>query len=216
MVLGLVHYLFENCVLPDLRQGCRYRLFALRDRLRKMALNGRVTDDRAYDIVQDSLNNAINAVFVADYYFLTEVRQRAREEKVQAQVRARLDTLAASSDAELQSIHRESVRIFMLSCGMGMGGWLIYLMPITLIIAIVAGRGCLHPFRAGLHRRRRRAFARLDWRVFARELRRESHRRVDPDRLLYRARARSDGDVCFHAVGDPHPVPPLGRCQASD
>ena len=141
MVLGLVHYLFENCVLPDLRQGCRYRLFALRDRLRKMALNGRVTDDRAYDIVQDSLNNAINAVFVADYYFLTEVRQRAREEKVQAQVRARLDTLAASSDAELQSIHRESVRIFMLSCGMGMGGWLIYLMPITLIIAIVAGCG---------------------------------------------------------------------------
>jgi len=134
-VLAVIHYVYETCILPDLRLQFVYRLFGLRDELRSAKLDTAITDEGAYRVLQESLNNGINSVFVADYLLVSEVRHAIRTNRHLAkQTEKRVQTLDASNDPLIQDIRRKSRKIFSYALLAGMGTWFLYLVPIAIVV----------------------------------------------------------------------------------
>lgn len=135
LVLSVVHYVYENCILPELRLQFVYRLFKFRDDLRRAKLHEEITDKNAYRVLQESLNNGINSVFVADYLLVSEVRHAIKTNRHLAkQTEKRVQTLDASLDPIIQDIRRKSRRIFSYALMAGTGTWFLYLFPIAVVL----------------------------------------------------------------------------------
>lgn len=132
-VLAIFHFLYENCILPELRQHSEYRLFEIRDELRDLKYRGDTSDNRVYEVLQQSINNAINVAPVADFLFLTEVRHA---EKSNPSLKKRIDTrtniLQNDSNPETRRIRKKLRRELLYTSLAGMGCWYPYLFPIAL------------------------------------------------------------------------------------
>lgn len=135
LVLSVVHYVYENCVLPELRLQFIYRLFKLRDELRRAKLSGNISQKPAYRVLQDSLNNGINYVFMADYLLVSEVRHAINTNRILAkQTERRVQILDDSDDPFIQDIRRKSQKIFSYALLSGMGSWFLYLIPLAVAL----------------------------------------------------------------------------------
>ena len=132
LILSVTHYVYESCVLPELRLHFVYRLFRLRDDLRRAKLHNEISDDGAYDVIQGSLNNSINFVFLADYRLLSEVRHAIKTKPEVAKVtEKRLRVLDESKDGIIEDVRRQSRKIFSYALVTGMGGLCLYLVPMA-------------------------------------------------------------------------------------
>ncbi len=134
-ILAVLHYVYETCILPDLRLQFVYQFFQLRDELRNAKLNKKITDERAYRVLQESLNNGIRSVFIADYLLISEVRHAIRTNRhLATQTEKRVQTLDASQDPLIQELRHKSRRIFSCALLAGMGTWFLYLVPIACVV----------------------------------------------------------------------------------
>ena len=61
----MMHFIYESIILPSIRLSLRFKLFALRDQLRRMVMQGTASDE-VFRIQQSSINNAINMLSWAD------------------------------------------------------------------------------------------------------------------------------------------------------
>ena len=135
LVLSVIHCVYESCILPELRLQFVYRLFKLRDDLRRAQVNNEITDKSAYQVLQESLNNGINSVFVADYLLVSEIRHTIKTNKQLAkQIEKRVRTLDSTQDPFIRDIRRKSRKIFSYALMAGMGTWFLYLIPIALVV----------------------------------------------------------------------------------
>lgn len=135
-VLSILHWLYETCILPDLRQHLIYGLFGLRDELRRAKVEGEITDEAAYKVLHDSLNKSIGLVPVADCWLLHEFRSAMRHNShLKEQAEKRIKILQDSSDEIIRGIRTKSNKIFASAILAGMGGWMLYLIPIALLLS---------------------------------------------------------------------------------
>jgi len=140
MSLALLHYIYESIMLPSIRLKFRYRMFSLRDDLRRLRVqHGDVLNQKLYHHLQTSLNVTLDNLYRIDLAaFLTVHRryQTDREFRERVERRARLldELLAECPLPQVLDIRDEQLRVFRRVFLANAGSWFIYLIPAALVL----------------------------------------------------------------------------------
>lgn len=134
-VWATIHWVYEGIVAPTLRTRARFRLFALRDRLRQER-SGKSTalTEHAYREMQESLNAQIRFADRFDFaMFLRANRAFKEDPELRRRAEARAKTVEECKDPQLKSIRSESVALAVRLFAIGSGALLAYAAPIVLV-----------------------------------------------------------------------------------
>ena len=136
MVLVLVHFVYDKIILPTIGLHLRYRLFELRDQLRKIIIEeGRTERDKAFIYLQDGISVLLNRL---PEITLSLNRQISKElqtnEELKRQIEERINLINQSGNTRLLELYKETNRVIEKAFLANMGIWFIYLFPIALII----------------------------------------------------------------------------------
>ena len=116
-LLAMCHYAYESILLPSIRLRLRYRVFHLRDILRRLkADKSSVVDDEAFRYMEDALN--ISAVYLFKFSvhsFIDVQREFKKNPNLLKQVEHRQRIMEACQTAELQDIYRQLIRITLVA-----------------------------------------------------------------------------------------------------
>src|SRR5579863_1252886 len=109
MAIAMVVFaVYQAGILPDLRLGLRYRVFELRDRLRKLVIHGTVKEsDPAFNLLHDQLNFLSCNLFRYDLLRVAQSARKMTDEK-RAYVEARIKLMEEANE-DVQKIYRESL-----------------------------------------------------------------------------------------------------------
>ena len=139
IVVAFYHFIYESMIAPAARLKLRFKLFALRDRVRNLKrVCPQEFEDRHFFYLQDSLNTLIALLPRFDLVTLQRVASEIeRNPELKARVTTRTALLDDCALVEVQKIRDASVEIGTraLTINSG-GGWLVYVVPL-LLLAIV-------------------------------------------------------------------------------
>lgn len=134
--LALWHFVVEGIVVPSTRVSIRLRLFALRDKLRRMHIDG-VIKENEFDEAQRRLNNMIRLAPSVDAFMLVqwEMKLKADKELARRVERRRLD-FESSASKDVKELVEKAYEIGVESVRINSMGWIVYLIPIVIGVAI--------------------------------------------------------------------------------
>jgi hypothetical protein len=137
LFLCCFHFLYEMIVAPSLRLNLGFRLFALRDQLRRLKMTAAdELDDRHFHGLQDSLNALVRTLDVFDLSLLVRLRNLAKQDAAfRARVEARASVLDGSDMPEFLEIRKRSIRIALEALAVNSGGWIVYLIPVLFAVS---------------------------------------------------------------------------------
>jgi hypothetical protein len=107
-------FVYQGIILPGIRMSLRYRVFALRDQLRKLVIEGRIEEnDKAFQLLHDRLNFMCISLSRLD---LARVIQASSslDDETKARVANYMRVMEAAPD-EVQKIFKESLNVIMLA-----------------------------------------------------------------------------------------------------
>jgi hypothetical protein len=139
-LFALIHFIYENILLPSFRLKLRYRLFSLRDELRGLKFeNMDIIDEKLYKYLQTSLNVTVTILYRIDIGTVLKVQKRYEKDKKfreRIERRAKLiDNLVEKCPIDkVAEIRREYLRVLEYAFLANSGSWFIYLVPIALVI----------------------------------------------------------------------------------
>jgi hypothetical protein len=136
-VAAAYHFIYEGILAPSFRLSLRFKLFALRDRVRELKMiHGDQLDSAAFGYLQDSVNTGIR--ILPDFTFGT-LAQAKELLKNHPELRNRLaerDRLLESCRVpEVSQIWKQASGIMEQALFVNSGGWLIYVVPVGLVAA---------------------------------------------------------------------------------
>lgn len=139
IILSVMHIVYENVMLPTVRLNYKYKLFALRDRLRWSQYNN--TDDSLSDVfnyLQGATNNMILLLPNIDGYLLFKTREVFKKDpSLRDKVNKIISTFDHCNSDEVQSIRNSISNIFESMLLFNSGGMFFYVLPIFFIIAFL-------------------------------------------------------------------------------
>lgn len=140
VALALWHFIYEGMVAPSLRMHLRYRLFALRDRLRAAkAFEAESVPDDAFQIMEDSLRNAIRLLPRTNLDMLRRARQYLQDNpEVAAAIAKRQETVRACANDEIAGIDRALKSSGVSALTVNSAGWAIYVVPLLAAVLCVS------------------------------------------------------------------------------
>lgn len=135
--LAIFHFVYESILLPSIRCDLRYRLFALRDRLRASEGHCRPEEKAAYQTLERSICVTIKYLHKLD---LTNIALAQRAVESDPQLGKAIDERIAkiNSLAETREINQELVKLSQLIFAANIGGWM-YLLPFIVGMVLLAG-----------------------------------------------------------------------------
>ncbi len=113
LLLAVIHFGYEAIVLPSLHTALRYRLFALRDRLRRLKYeNEEGVDPRVLRYLEQSINGAVRFLPGLDLVSLRAFLKAYKQDKeFRELIRKRVKFLDSCSSDEVQQIRKDLYRI---------------------------------------------------------------------------------------------------------
>jgi hypothetical protein len=134
--IALFQFVWYGIAAPPLRMALRYRLFAQRDRLRGMASAG--LSREVFDLMHNSVNSAIRFLPEFDLAAMFTVRNALRvDPELRAEIERRNAVLDSCPIKDVRDIKGEVTKTMMLGLAANSGGWLIWLIPIALTVAMI-------------------------------------------------------------------------------
>lgn len=141
LLLALFHYIYESALLPSIRLNYRYRLFSLRDELRRLKFENRdLIDDRLYNYLQTSVNVTVNILHRIDLGMVLKTHKRYEEDKEfhqRIERRRKLidDLLQKCEVSEIVEVRKKYLRTLEYVFFANTGALYIYLVPIAILLA---------------------------------------------------------------------------------
>lgn len=135
-ILGFVHLTYEMIVLPTIQLNYRFKLFALRDKLRRLKIeNESKFDKQVFYIMNESLNNAIDNIPAISISLIIESRNelnKSEELRIAVEKRKELIRLCELAEAKevIEEAQKEVAWIFFFNTA----SWLIYIIPLFLLL----------------------------------------------------------------------------------
>jgi hypothetical protein len=138
IILAVVHFVYEAILAPSFRLQLRFKLFALRDELRRFKIEERpaLRDDDVYRMLQGSINNGLSLLHRTDLATVLRADRRLKEDPQLNKILQKRLRLQASLDGEAKAIHSRIVKLFGLALLVNNGVWILYLLPIAVVVAI--------------------------------------------------------------------------------
>ena len=136
ILIALWHFVIEAIILPAARQEIRNQLFVLRDQLRKLIISreGKYDDELVRNL-HDSVNfliNRIHRVTLVNQYLIT--KKIHNDDELRREIEEHHNYLGSKSTPEVQEVYREASRIVRNLFFVNSSGWLVYVVPILIII----------------------------------------------------------------------------------
>lgn len=135
VVVAAFHFIWEGIMLPSIRLRLRYKLFAVRDRLRWLKSEQR--DDcpeEVFQYLQSAINTGLNLIHRTDLSLLLSARQTFdRDQKLRDRIEKREQMLADCVCDEVREIDRDIAAIARDAFLANSGAWFIYLVPIAIV-----------------------------------------------------------------------------------
>lgn len=146
-VVILVNYVLEAGIAPSERLQLRFRLFALRDRLRDLKMQNPELSDEVFDLVQDELNCGIYLLPLISATLMAKAKNGiANDESWRSRIKKRRHLLETCGNDEVRRIDAESTEVLRDALAINSIGWMIYILPP--IIAWILVRVCLSSIRS--------------------------------------------------------------------
>lgn len=138
ILLAAWHFFYESAYAPNWRLMQRLEIFAIRDAIRSYMSD---TDDpaelEAAKFLQDKANATIAAMAHLSLPMLVDantiVKQNSADQK---KANYRREVIAASSSELIREWNTKLTRISAMAVFVNHGGWLIYLVPIAVLVAM--------------------------------------------------------------------------------
>lgn len=113
-IVSVVVFIYQGMILPGIRLSLRYRVFELRDRLRRLVIDGKIEEnDRAFQLLHGKLNFMCVSLARLD---LARVIQASS--KLDEDTRARIATdeqVMENAPEDVKKIYKESLNVCMLA-----------------------------------------------------------------------------------------------------
>lgn len=108
--ISIAVLIYQGIILPSIRLNLRYRVFELRDRLRRMVIEGKLEEsDRAFQLLHDRLNFMCCSLSRLDLARVVQASHHLDEES-RARVADYLRVMKSSPE-EVQKIFKESLNV---------------------------------------------------------------------------------------------------------
>ena len=131
--LAVLHFVYQAILLPSIRLSLRFRLFALRDRLRALLARDQEALE-AFRIQHAAINNSIRMLSKVDFAFIWRVESQLRLDKaMRARIEKRIKIVEEFEEEEFQAILKATNRTFRAAVLANAGAWFFYIVPIALV-----------------------------------------------------------------------------------
>ena len=135
-VAGL-HYIYEGIILPVIRLHFRYRLFAIRDQVRRLQ-DDRISD-QLYQYMQENVNNAIALLPRITFSFIKDSENYLKENpNLSNRIERRAQAFVECEAEVVRDIHYNTYKIVLLALGANCLGLIAYILPIFFIGIAIA------------------------------------------------------------------------------
>jgi hypothetical protein len=132
--LAAFHVIYEMILLPSFRQALRFRLFAIRDRLRTLKFeHGHQLDAEVFGYVDEALTWQMNNQHRMALSLLVDL-PRLREQ-LRKDVETRLALMSRCQLPEFVQIRKDAGETLMMTFVANSGAWFIYIVPLALLAA---------------------------------------------------------------------------------
>lgn len=132
--LAAFHIIYEMTLAPSFRYILRFRLFAIRDRLRWLRLeHGHQLDADVFSYVDESLTWQMNNHHRLNFSLLVDVKKLKAE--MHQDVEDRLTLLARCKLPEFITIQKDATRAMSMAFLANSGAWFIYIIPLAIVAA---------------------------------------------------------------------------------
>ena len=113
-IIGMILFVYHSAILPGIRQWLRFRLFALRDKLRFLVVEGRVREtDPAFTLLHEKLNFMCSNLARFDLVSAIRVAKTVTQED-QAKAQEYAERMKQCGQ-DVWDIYHGSVQVFVLA-----------------------------------------------------------------------------------------------------
>ena len=134
ILLAIWHFIYENILAPSLRLHLRNELFALRDELRKLHMQGVITspeDVKVFNFIHNNINIFLKTLSELSLVTYIHVKKYLEaNESYTKSLQERLKLIESSKNKEMLSIFKNGCFIAHKAFLINSGGWAIYIFPI--------------------------------------------------------------------------------------
>jgi hypothetical protein len=133
--VALCHWIYEGIILPSLRLSLRYRLFALRDRLREVKLkNKEAVSDDVFRYLQGTINNGIVLLPFTDFRVLGAAEAIEKDETLRNRIQKREAAITECQLSEIKEIVEEIGDIWWTAFISNTAAFAAYVVPLIFIL----------------------------------------------------------------------------------
>ena len=138
-VLALLHFVYDGIVAPSLRLRLRFRLFALRDRLRDVKfVEGDRVSDEVFLCLQNGINGATRLLSIFDVSTMVQAsREIERDKEVAQRLAKREELLRWCPVEEVAEIRRQVGTTMFYALCVNSGAWFLFVAPIGVIVVCI-------------------------------------------------------------------------------
>lgn len=135
ILLAFLHFVYESIIAPSARLRLRFRLFALRDKLRWLRIKQGCNEEE-FRYLDAAMNNVIRILHRFD---IASVNRSAHiiqaDPALKGRVEKRIAVIEQSSCVEFQQLNKELLRIARQAIIVNNGACFFYLFPIVFVVA---------------------------------------------------------------------------------
>lgn len=137
LFVATFHFVYEGIVAPSLRLKLRNKLFALRDELRNLKVEGlERADEEAFWLVHEGINAYINRLPHLTVYGRHKAMAAYREDaELRARVEKRVEVLTNCKNGSITDVLERVTLVVEEAFIVNMGGTFIYIVPAAMLIA---------------------------------------------------------------------------------
>lgn len=139
LVVAVLHAVYEGIVLPSVRLRLRYRLFALRDELRRVKIaQGSALSEKVFVQMEDSMNSSLRFLHMFDLRTVVMVdRAMSSDARLREIVEARLRLLDQCEIVELREIRSRHGAVLRWALIANNGAWFLYVIPLLAFMLVL-------------------------------------------------------------------------------
>lgn len=141
ILLTIFHFVYESIIAPSLRIKIRYKLFELRDELRRLKFNeGQNISEDVFKQVDYSVNSSIKHLPFYNFKLLYDAKKEFdSNEKLKKQVEQKIGLIEECHIDSIREIFDKTNRYSSFAFLINTGAWLLYLFPFIVILILIAG-----------------------------------------------------------------------------
>lgn len=138
MLFATLYLIYEGILAPSMRLRIRFRLFALRDEVRRMKTADTSLDDEVFEEIDDAINTAIHLCHRISPSLLRDFKQMLNENPdLRVTIEDRIRRIEASPAEHIQRAWRQSSETLREALLVNVGAWAFWVVPIALGVAII-------------------------------------------------------------------------------